>query len=181
MFMRIFSGFIIILIGSLLSACQPPASGHSPGLSYPYVLWTLQKTPLEPQLNMPVEGVSSKQIQDTWGASRSEGRKHEGIDIFAKRGTPVLSATSGIVLDVGHNQLGGRVIWVLGPASSRHYYAHLEAYAPDIQTGDWVEVGKVLGFVGNTGNAKNTPPHLHYGIYLKNQGAVNPYPYLVEN
>ena len=121
---------------------------------------------------------------DSYGKIPSIGltiRTHQGIDIFAKRGTPVLSATSGIVLDVGLNSLGGQVVWVMGPNLSRHYYAHLDAYAPDIQTGDWVEVGEVLGYVGNTGNTKNTPPHLHYGIYRTGKGAVNPYPYLTLN
>jgi murein DD-endopeptidase MepM/ murein hydrolase activator NlpD len=69
-------------------------------------------------------------------------------------------------------------VWVIGPDLSRHYYAHLDTYAQQIDVGDWVEQGTVLGYVGNTGNAKNTPPHLHYGIYLTGQGAVNPYPYL---
>ncbi|VXA87592.1 Peptidase M23 [Acinetobacter sp. 8I-beige] len=171
----------ILSISLLMSGCQPPASGEAAGLSYPYLYWQLYNTPLAKNLNVPVQGVSHKQIQDTWGAARGQGRKHQGIDIFAKRGTPVLSATSGIVLDVGLNSLGGQVVWVMGPNLSRHYYAHLDAYAPDIQAGDWVEVGEVLGYVGNTGNAKNTPPHLHYGIYMTGKGAVNPYPYLTLN
>ncbi|MNI93361.1 L-Ala--D-Glu endopeptidase precursor [compost metagenome] len=79
---------------------------------------------------------------------------------------------------VGIDDLGGKVVWIVGPNLSRHYYAHLNDYADQIQEGDWVEVGEVIGYVGNTGNAKSTPPHLHYGIYLNGQGAVNPYPYL---
>ena len=62
----------------------------------------------------------------------------------------------------------------------QHYYAHLDEYSDQIQEGDWVEVGQVLGYVGNTGNAQNTPPHLHYGIYLPGLGAINPYPFLQE-
>ncbi len=114
----------ILSTSLLMSGCQPPASGEAAGLSYPYLYWQLYKTPLEKNLNVPVQGVSHKQIQDTWGAARGQGRKHQGIDIFAKRGTPVLSATSGIVLDVGLNSLGGQVVWVMGPNLSRHYYAH---------------------------------------------------------
>lgn len=135
-----------------------------------------QELPL--QLGIPVEGVTARQIQDTWGAARSEGRTHQGVDIFAKRGTPVLSSTVGIVSQIGTNNLGGKVVWVLGPNLSRHYYAHLDNYAENIAEGDWVDVGEVIGYVGNTGNAQSTPPHLHYGIYLSGQGAVNPYPYL---
>ena len=71
----------------------------------------LQKMDLPAPLAMPVENVKARQINDTWGAARSEGRQHEGIDIFAKRGTPVLSATQGIVSRVGTNNLGGKVVW----------------------------------------------------------------------
>lgn len=126
-------------------------------------------------LPIPVEGVGVKQLRDTWNASRSGGRVHEGIDIFARRGTPVLSTTEGIVTSVGTNNLGGKVVWVLGPGGQRHYYAHLDDYA-DIATGDRVVPGSILGMVGNTGNARGTPPHLHYGIYMN--GAMNPYPLL---
>lgn len=163
----------------LLSGCQPPASGDAAGMRYPILYMQLQKTDLPAQLGMPVENIKPRQIQDTWGAARSEGRKHEGIDIFAKRGTAVQSTTQGIVLQVGTNHLGGKVVWIMGPDLSRHYYAHLEDYAGQIQAGDWVEAGEVIGYVGNSGNAKNTPPHLHYGIYMQGQGAINPYPYLV--
>lgn len=172
--------FITLMLGMItLSGCQPPSSGEAVGMRYPILYMQLQKMDLPTQVAIPVEDIQPRQIADTWGAARSEGRKHEGVDIFAKRGTPVLSATSGIVSRVGTNQLGGNVIWIIGPNLSRHYYAHLDAYADEIQVGDWVEVGQIIGYVGNTGNAKNTPPHLHYGIYLNGQGAVNPYPYLV--
>lgn len=178
MFTKIFC-FSLMIAFMLLSGCQPPPSGEAAGMRYPILYMQLQKMDLPAQLAMPVENVKARQINDTWGAARSEGRQHEGIDIFAKRGTPVLSATQGIVSRVGTNNLGGKVVWVTGPNLSRHYYAHLDDYADQIQEGDWVEVGEVIGYVGNTGNAKNTPPHLHYGIYLNGQGAINPYPYLV--
>lgn len=170
----------LVLISSsiFLSACHPPSSGEAAGLNYPFLYWQLTQKKLPEQLSMPVKDVKPQQIQDTWGAARSNGRTHQGIDIFAKRGTPVLSATQGIVQRVGLNTLGGQVVWIVGPNLSRHYYAHLDEYADHIQEGDWVEVGEVIGYVGNTGNAKNTPPHLHYGIYLNGEGAINPYPYL---
>lgn len=127
-------------------------------------------------LPIPVDRVSARQLRDTWHAARSHGRKHEGIDIFAARGTPVRSTTEGIVSRIGTNKLGGTVVWVLGPAGHRHYYAHLDQVA-SIRTGERIGAGALLGFVGNTGNAKLTPPHLHYGIYTR-KGAVNPYPLL---
>ena len=166
------------LLTILLSACQPPSETQNVGWKSPYLYWQLQRQDLQAPLFVPVKDIQVQQITDTWGAARSAGRRHQGVDIFAKRGTPVLSTTQGIVRKVGTNNLGGKVVWVTGPALSSHYYAHLDDYAANIQAGDWVEVGTVLGYVGNSGNAKGTPPHLHYGIYLKAQGAVNPYPYL---
>lgn len=124
-------------------------------------------------LSMPVSGISASRIADTWGAARSGGRRHEGIDIFAPRGTPVLASTEGVVTRIGTNNLGGNVVWVMGAGRQMHYYAHLDGYA-DIRRGQLVFPGDVLGFVGNTGNARGTPPHLHYGIY-GNSGALNPY------
>lgn len=127
-------------------------------------------------LPVPVQGVRPRALRDTWGGARSEGRSHEGIDIFARRGTPVVSSTEGIVTKVGTNRLGGLVVWVLGPGGQRHYYAHLDRYA-DVEAGMRIEAGRVLGYVGDTGNAKGTPPHLHYGVYDMG-GAINPYPML---
>lgn len=130
-----------------------------------------QEPPAENSLPNPVSGQG---LTDTWGAARSQGRTHEGIDIFAPRGTPIQTTTQGIVSKVGENNLGGRVVVVVGPGGAGHYYAHLEDYA-DISPNDWVNAGDVIGYVGDSGNAKGTPPHLHYGIYL-NGSAVNPYP-----
>ncbi|WP_296947940.1 M23 family metallopeptidase [uncultured Massilia sp.] len=127
-------------------------------------------------LPVPVAGVQPAQLADTWGGARSGGRRHEGIDIFARRGTPVLSSTEGVVLRVGTNRLGGQVVWVLGPGGQRHYYAHLDRHG-DVHAGMRVAPGSVVGYVGNTGNARTTPPHLHYGIYVAG-GAINPYPLL---
>ncbi|MEH6434449.1 M23 family metallopeptidase [Massilia sp. DD77] len=143
-----------------------------------HLLYAMRLTamPAPATLAMPVQGVRAAGLRDTWHAARGAGRRHEGIDIFARRGTPVLSSTEGIVLRVGTNRLGGLVVWVLGPAGQRHYYAHLDGYA-DVHAGMRVAPGRVLGYVGDSGNAKGTPPHLHYGIYAAG-GALNPYPLL---
>ncbi|MFC4932783.1 M23 family metallopeptidase [Massilia sp. GCM10023247] len=136
----------------------------------------LASMPAAQSLPVPVRGVAPRALHDTWGGARSGGRRHEGIDIFARRGTPVTSATEGIVMRVGTNRLGGQVVWVLGPGGQRHYYAHLDRYA-DIASGQRVRPGTILGYVGTSGNAAGTPPHLHYGIYEAG-GAINPYPLL---
>ena len=139
--------------------------------------WRLSRMPSPTALPVPVEGIRASRIADTWGGARSGGRKHQGVDIFAKRGTPVLSATRGVVSSVNDYGIGGKHVWVIGPGGERHYYAHLDGFAPGIARFDLVEVGGLLGFVGDTGNARGTPPHLHYGIYAMS-GAYNPWPLL---
>lgn len=135
---------------------------------------------LKSSLPIPVQQVKARQLRDTWAASRSHGRRHEGIDIMAPRGTKVFSTTEGLIADLRNNHLGGKVIWVIGPGGSWHYYAHLDEHQRGLNVGDYVKKGELIGYVGNTGNARHTAPHLHYGIYLqgKGRGAVNPYPYL---
>ena len=137
----------------------------------------LRNEPLPSSLTLPVWGLERRQVSDTWGAARSEGRSHQGTDLFAPRNTPVLSATRGVVTRLSENKLGGTVLYVMGPGGYQHYYAHLERYG-SFKAGDWVKVGDVLGYVGNSGNARATPPHLHYGLYTPGWQAVNPYPYL---
>ena len=110
------------------------------------------------------------------GAPRGTDRRHEGVDIFAPRGTPVLASTEGVVTRVGTNRLGGKVVWVVGPDGHRHYYSHLDEQA-ELSVGQRVAVGTPLGTVGTTGNARGTPPHLHYGVYGRG-GAYDPLPLL---
>jgi peptidoglycan LD-endopeptidase LytH len=131
------------------------------------------------RLAMPLEEVSKKQIADTWQAPRGTGRRHEGQDIFAPRGTPVLSATNGYVLRISENSLGGQTVSVISSGGRIYYYAHLDSYAPGLEEGDRVSTRSVLGFVGTTGNAQGTPPHLHFGVYTLN-GAINPLPLLTD-
>ena len=137
-------------------------------------LWRL---PPAMDVAVPVAGVGVRNITDTWGGARDGGRRHQGTDIFAKRGTPVLSATDGIVVRIGDYGIGGRHAWVMGPGGERHYYAHLDDWAPGLHAWQRLRAGEPLGSVGNTGNASTTPPHLHYGIYGES-GAVNPHPRL---
>jgi murein DD-endopeptidase MepM/ murein hydrolase activator NlpD len=129
-------------------------------------------------LLMPVEAGQLSRVADTWHAPRPDGRRHEGVDIFAPFGTPVYSATAGVVLRTGKNRLGGNVVFVLAAGGRSYYYAHLSAHAPGLQTGDVVSTGTVLGCVGTSGNARGTPPHLHFGAYTSS-GAFNPLPLLV--
>jgi len=131
------------------------------------------------RLAMPLEDVRKKEIADTWAAPRGDGRKHEGQDIFARRGTPILSATSGYIYNIGENNLGGQTVSVISKGGRVYYYAHLDSYAHGIKIGDRVSTRTVLGYVGTTGNAQGTPPHLHFGIYTSS-GAINPLPLLTD-
>ncbi len=137
------------------------------------------------RLLMPVEGVLVRQVSDTWGAARSEGRTHEGTDIFAPAGTPVLSATDGFVYRIDDVARGGLTVTVVGGAGRRYFYTHLSEVAPDLRDGQFVTTDTVLGFVGNSGNAAGTPPHLHFGVYggeleTCEWQAINPFSLLVD-
>jgi murein DD-endopeptidase MepM/ murein hydrolase activator NlpD/SH3-like domain-containing protein len=132
---------------------------------------------LLPAFTFPVKGKDARAIGSFWGASRGGGkRKHEGIDIFARRGTPVVAATDGVVSNVGTTPIGGKVVWVINKNLQAVYYAHLDKQL--VKTGQRVKAGQVLGTVGNTGNAKTTPAHLHFGVYRGWGGAVNPLPFV---
>ncbi len=131
-----------------------------------------------PSLAFPVEGVSDEAIRSQWGAERDGGRRrHEGIDIFAPRGTPALAAVRGRIVEVGENRLGGRVVWLWdGERNQNLYYAHLDRQIA--VEGSFVERGDTIGLVGNTGNARTTPTHLHFGIYRRGEGAIDPLPFV---
>ncbi|SFU59403.1 Murein DD-endopeptidase MepM and murein hydrolase activator NlpD, contain LysM domain [Pustulibacterium marinum] len=132
----------------------------------------------KPQYGFPVAGKGNKAIQSFWGNARDGGkRKHEGIDIFAKRGTPVVAAVDGRVSSTGNRGLGGKQVWLRdGLFGKSLYYAHLDSILAT--SGQRVYIGDTLGFVGNTGNAKYTPPHLHFGIYKGYGGAIDPLPFV---
>lgn len=129
-------------------------------------------------LPFPVEAASQGNIGSSFGASRDGGaREHHGVDIFAKRGTPVKAVIDGRVqTDTGG--IGGNHVWLsggmLGIGSASYYYAHLDSFA--IESGDVVKKGEILGYVGNTGNARTTSPHLHFGIYSGDP--IDPAPFL---
>ena len=132
-----------------------------------------------PALLFPVAGLDEGAIRSFWGASRDGGRRrHEGNDIFAPRGTPLLAVTDGRVSRVRNGGLGGKTVWLRdGDRGLSYYYAHLDSQL--VRSGQYVRRGDTLGLVGNTGNARTTPPHLHFGIYAN--GARDPYPYLQRN
>ncbi len=122
----------------------------------------------------PVQGKNSRAVQSVWGDVRDGGRRsHEGVDIFASRGTPVLAPVEGVVTAVRDQGLGGKQVWVRDQQRNWSlYFAHLDSQL--VQNLQRVSPGDTLGLVGNTGNARTTAPHLHFGIY--ENGAINPFP-----
>ena len=169
-----------IFLGRIFIAALLIAVGYAalPWIKLALYAARLTSMPAPTAVAVPVEALERRALRDTWHASRPPNRRHEGIDIFAKRGTPVLAATEGIVLRLDETPIGGKVVWVMGPGGQRHYYAHLDGFGA-VEQGERIEAGTLLGYVGNTGNAKSTPPHLHYGVYAA-EGAINPYPLLAQ-
>ena len=131
----------------------------------------------------PVYGPAS--FTDTFGAPRADVAWHHGGDIFAPLGAPVLAVTKGVVFSVGWNDLGGNRLWLRDPKGNQFYYAHLSAYSPLAVNGGRVNAGDVLGFVGNTGDAINTPYHLHFEVHPVQllgkgyDGVIDPTAYLL--
>ena len=166
-----------LLVAALKYTDHPGLRAAARGLTLPFKAALLYAKEPDRELAVPVEGVAVKQIGDSWHVPRSGGRRHEGQDIFARRGTAVRSATDGYVVQVGESPLGGKTVFVLGAGGRSYYYAHLDSYTPGLAVGDYVTPETVLGYVGTTGNAAGTPPHLHFGVYTS-AGAVNPLPLL---
>lgn len=150
---------------------------QQPFMDTPKMLWRISRMAPAQQLPSPVDGVRATRIAATFGAARGSDRSHAGVDIFARRGAPVRSATPGVVISIRDGGLGGKQVWVLGPGRERYYHAHLDGWAPGLHEGQSILPGDLLGYVGTTGNAQGTPPHLHYGIYGAD-GARDPLPAL---
>ncbi|HVT45486.1 MAG TPA: M23 family metallopeptidase [Thermoanaerobaculia bacterium] len=126
-------------------------------------------------LPIPVAGLTAGRLEDNFGVSRDGGRRtHRGIDIFAARGTAVVAVADGYVSYIGEQPKAGRCLWLIGDNGYSFFYAHLDRWLPGLYEGMPVRRGEILGYVGNTGNAKKTPPHLHFAV-LKDDEALNPY------
>jgi murein DD-endopeptidase MepM/ murein hydrolase activator NlpD len=128
-----------------------------------------------PSLGFPVSGTKAKP-GSFWGASRDGGkRRHEGVDIFAPKRTPAIAGTDGVITGVKNEGIGGKTVWLKTDKNITLYYAHLDKQL--VHVGQLVKKGEVVGLVGNTGNAKHTPSHLHFGIYTS-AGPINPFPFI---
>ena len=131
-----------------------------------------------PSIGFPVKEKNSKAIASFFGDPRDGGsRDHHGVDIFAARHTPVLAPSNASVTRVGEGDIGGRYVWLYDSKRSMYlYFAHLETR--EVERGDKISAGQLIGTVGNTGNARSTPPHLHFGIYRN--GPIDPFHFIAE-
>lgn len=117
-------------------------------------------------LAMPVEGVQRNALVDSFHDDRSDGRKHEALDILAPRNTAVLAVEDGVIAKLFTSAQGGLTIYQFDPSGEFvYYYAHLERYAENLNEGDRVRRGQVIGYVGTSGNAPRNTPHLHFAIF----------------
>lgn len=150
-------------LGARLQAADEPkpraTTGSSPG--YLNAVDELK----DKDLIIPVKGVRDSALRDTFFDSR-DGRNHEAIDIMAPRHTPVRAVEDGRVARLFTSKAGGLTIYMFDPSERFcYYYAHLDHYADGLKEGQMLSQGTVIGYVGNTGNASATAPHLHFAIF----------------
>jgi len=137
-------------------------------------------------LAIPVAGIKSGQLTDTYTASRAGGRRHDAIDIMAPEGAPVIAAADGTIEKLFNSVRGGTTVYERSNDGRwTYYYAHLSAYAPGLAEGQKVRRGQVIARVGHTGDASAAGPHLHFAINQMGPGdrwwngtPINPYPLL---
>lgn len=153
---------VVVAAASIAGVASSTASAHSAVAAddrLPVAATTLDAC--------PVTGVVD--YGDSWGDARSGGRRHEGVDMAAQRGAPVVAVKDGEA-EFKRSDLGGNAIWLASADGQRYYYAHLDAWAGESRT---VTAGEIIGYVGSTGNARGD--HLHFEVRL-GEAATNPYP-----
>ncbi len=124
----------------------------------------------------PIVGGGS--FSNDWGGPRPGGRSHQGIDLFAINGTPVVAISDGTLFRVGWNRIGGWRYWLRDRWGNEFYHAHLSGFAPAAREGAVVKAGTVLGYVGTSGDARGTPPHVHFEIHPGGGGPIAPFSYV---
>jgi murein DD-endopeptidase MepM/ murein hydrolase activator NlpD len=136
------------------------------------------------KLIIPVQGVKKEDLSDTFKDSRSGGRVHDAIDIMAPQGTPVLAVADGEIARFFDSERGGITVYQFSADKKLiYYYAHLQRRADNLQPGQFVKQGTLIGYVGDTGNSGVGNFHLHFAIWAVNDPKrywdgpnINPYP-----
>jgi murein DD-endopeptidase MepM/ murein hydrolase activator NlpD len=155
------------------SATPAPESGPMP-LAVPSI--AAYPAPQGATHLFPIVGGAT--FSNDWGGPRPGGRTHQGIDLFAKTGSPVIAISDGVIYRVGWNRIGGWRFWLRDRWGNEFYHAHLSAFAPAAKEGATVTAGTVIGFVGKTGDAKTTPPHVHFEIHPAGGNPIPPFSYV---
>jgi murein DD-endopeptidase MepM/ murein hydrolase activator NlpD len=155
----------------------PPALQLQDKLNDQELAWQKELLGL-PGYAFPVAG--DHNYTDTFGAGRPDlaSGVHVGNDIFAAFGTPVVAVADGRLFRVGTLKISGNRLWLRDKHGFRYFYCHLSDFAAAAYNGADVHAGEVIGFVGNTGDAEPTPPHLHFEVHMPDDAVVDPYPYL---
>jgi murein DD-endopeptidase MepM/ murein hydrolase activator NlpD len=153
---------------------EPVSTSTTTTTEPPPTTTTTVPTPTPASRVCPVDGASS--FSDTWGAPRSGGRTHKGVDMSASRGTPLVAIESGAIYRLSTSSLGGISVYLIGNSGDLYYYAHLDAWAEGLAGGQKVSAGDPVGVVGTTGNSPSWAPHLHLGWKPGNGDWANPYP-----
>ena len=172
-------------VESSQSAVPPPAStiGSIPARTSAAPIVEAPRDLVSRNLEIPVQGVRSDQLVDSFHDSRDGQREHQAIDILAPRNTPVVAVEDGTIAKLFESKAGGTTIYQFDPAAEYcYYYAHLERYVDGLREGEHVRKGQVVGYVGTSGNAPKGTPHLHFAVFRLNpdkrwwEGApVNPF------
>jgi murein DD-endopeptidase MepM/ murein hydrolase activator NlpD len=162
---------------------EPPPVATTGVVAHAEAVDTLRKR----DLKIPVEGADEDDLRDTFFDGRGSGRAHEALDIMAPRHTQVLAADDGVIVKLFNSKGGGGItIYQFDPTETYcYYYAHLDRYAANLKEGQRVRRGDVIGYVGSTGNASASAPHLHFAIFRLTPEhqwwkgePINPYPIL---
>jgi murein DD-endopeptidase MepM/ murein hydrolase activator NlpD len=154
------------------ASASPPTSGSGSGSANQPAPTPASPPPSNAGSGMVCPIAGPRAFADTWGAARSGGRSHEGVDMMSPGGTPLVAVESGSA-NFSTNRLGGNAIWLTGASGTKYYYAHLSAWEGSSRS---VSQGEVIGYVGKTGNT--TANHLHFEVHPGGGRAVNPYPYV---
>jgi murein DD-endopeptidase MepM/ murein hydrolase activator NlpD len=176
-----------ITVSWSLSVGHAPLDAKSLGRLYARPLANRPAPLADNSLEFPVLLLSGVRLEDSFAAPRADGaRTHRAVDIMAPRYTPVRAVAQGVVAKLASGGAGGLALYLVDPSGGYcFYYAHLEAYAPGVREGQPVRRGDVIGYVGSTGNAPRSAPHLHFAVYELSERnrwwggrAINPYPLL---
>lgn len=171
------------------SAGQPQSPAPAPASGAAATPTGTSGNPTQPDpagLAVPVEGVQASQLTDMFDQARGSERHHEALDIMAPRGTRVLATADGTIAKLFESKAGGLTVYQFNPAGTHaYYYAHLDRYAEGLKEGAAIKKGDLIGYVGNSGNADPSAPHLHFAVFALTpekkwwKGTpINPYPLL---